>query len=238
MNEIESFLNNAKHVLKYYQKTNDPRAKSLDTVYKKQLELYENKYIEFNNTKCIELIQMHIKNGTQNQIEEACILRLANLIEMYDENREYENMIPLLEYSLDIAINSTKGMSTEEALNYLASTYLSMRRYEEASKYFKEYFEYMDFNQEYEIQWFIYAFVKYYQTEIQLNRPVQELQSLAEKLISLYKNRLGDTYVQTIQEEEKGYIAFAKSENNDFARQKYEIFVKLFEINPLGEVRE
>ena len=116
------------------------------------------------------------------------------------------------------------------SLNNLASSLSKIKKFPQASKYFKEYFHITNFDLKDDITWFIYPFVKWYQCEYNLknHKELLKLELLAKDLIKLYRNKLATSYNDIIKENELGYKEFSESSDNLFDKEKYEIFIKIF----------
>jgi len=155
-----------------------------------------------------------------------------NLAGLYESMGKYEEALPLYKKSLTIREKTLGEEHPNTATSYgsLAGLYYkSMGKYEEAVALFAKYFKVIDFTMQDDMTWFIYPYVKWHQCTVHLgdDKALEKLERLGEKLIALYKEKLGNRYIEVIEKEYNVYFML-KNSDNEIDREKYEMFVKIF----------
>ncbi|QSZ42194.1 tetratricopeptide repeat protein [Sulfurimonas aquatica] len=204
---------------------------NLGSLYKKQHRINEAIVLEEQSLK----IREKLYEENPQRWAEFYTTSLKHLAFSYKNQNCLNKAITLLEQSLEILEKLYEENPQRWAEDYtislsgFASSKSKNKEFLAASELFEIYFEVLDFKSQDDITWFIYDFVKWYQCEIYLKNQekLDKLNLLAIKLIELYREKLGIEYSSVIDELHDAYSSLKDSEEN-FDREKYGIFVKIF----------
>lgn len=81
-----------------------------------------------------------------------------------------------------------------------------------------------------QILYIIFSWIKWYQCENYLNNieKIKDLEKLVFELKYLYKNKLEENYYTEIEKEYIEYENFVNDSNDDFDKERLEIFKRFF----------
>ena len=219
------------HILSYYIKDYLNALDELGFSYY-MLKRFEEAIIL--EEKSYLILQDLYKKESEEWVE-AYTISLSNLASSYSKQNRQSEAIVLREESLEILRELYKENSDRWIENYatslddLASSIGKQKDFKKASELFETYFDVSDFENQDDITYFMYPFIKWYQCEQRLGKSnaIERLDDLALKLIGLYKEKLAEEYKVVINQEYDTYLPLKDSED-EFTREKYEIFVKIF----------
>ena len=162
--------------------------------------------------------------------------RLEEFAEYYLEINMGKEAIALLEKRLEEENKYSDVIgSYSPILEKLGSYSLKIEDFQLSKKYFKEYFKTINLYKIDSIEYFVLPFVKYYQSVLQLNEDVKELEVFATKCIDILKKQFDttsdipfdETFDYKINDLKEKYFEY-KNSKDSIKRQKYKIFEKIF----------
>ncbi len=183
----------------------------------------------------LEILEKLYKQDNERWAEDYQI-SLYNLALNLESIGKIEESITLKKEALDIIrflYNKNPSLWIDDyivIIGNLAEYYLKNKLFKESSKFFEIYYNIFEFNKINDISPFVYLFIKWYQCEKSLKN-LEKLKKLEEKslkLINFYKIKLSNSYDKEIEIKFNAYKNLANSSNNDFDKEKFEIFKILF----------
>lgn len=232
----EFYKKDKKYFFKYYYNSLNYHLTLLSDTYDnfddvdihKEILKIVNKHVYSNMASNFDEIY---ESSTQKQI-----YTLENLVDSLRRNKLYQDSITHQKKLTTILENQYIEDYDKliKNLNNQGNIALQLKNFEESFSSYKSYFLALNLNISIKTTddlWkVVYTFVKYYQAATHFNKDLKNLDFQIKNLIYQLKLMFEEDYKMQI---EKYYLEYlkAKSSKDEFTREKYSIFMKLFKDN-------
>lgn len=246
-NQLNDTINLQKQAVEMLESLHKEDTNTWDADYASLLKslaysYYKNKEYEKSillEEKALEIREKLYVNNPKEWTKEYLSI-LSNLATSYRKVNRLDKINEIYLKSLNIVekfYNQNKELhytEYETIIYALANHYLKIKDFKNSETYFKHYFnifniETIDSSEN--IKNLIYPFIKYYQIVAVLEHDTNELDSYIKKQIEFLKDKFENKYTEQIELEHQGYKDFANNSNNQFDKEKLELFEKIFLVN-------